>query len=62
MALDLIQQLSYEDWSPALEPAAQAVKVVGWTGRRKGLPFITARTTPEKTVTTLREAIARLAE
>ncbi|WP_457154107.1 phosphate/phosphite/phosphonate ABC transporter substrate-binding protein [Mesorhizobium sp. P5_C1] len=45
-----------------LEPAAQAVKVVGWTGRRKGLPFITAATTPEKTVRAMREALAGLAE
>ena len=44
------------------EPAAQAVKVVGWTGRRKGLPFITAATTPEKTVRAMREALAGLAE
>jgi ABC-type phosphate/phosphonate transport system substrate-binding protein len=44
------------------EPAAQAVKVVGWTGRRKGLPFITAATTPEKTVWAMREALAGLAE
>ncbi|WP_095087395.1 phosphate/phosphite/phosphonate ABC transporter substrate-binding protein [Mesorhizobium sophorae] len=44
------------------EPAAQAVKVVGWTGRRKGLPFITAATTPEKTVRAMREALAGLTE
>ena len=42
------------------EPAAQKVAIVGWTGRRKGLPFITARTTPEKIVAALREAVATL--
>jgi len=36
------------------------VKIVGWTRRRKGLPFITARTTPGATVAALREAIAGL--
>lgn len=40
------------------EPAAQAVQVVGWTARRKGLPFITARTTPAETVLVLREELA----
>ncbi|MFD1982954.1 phosphate/phosphite/phosphonate ABC transporter substrate-binding protein [Mesorhizobium newzealandense] len=44
------------------EPAARKVVIVGWTGRRKGLPFITAATTPEKTVKALREALAGLAE
>lgn len=43
------------------EPAAEAVAVVGWTRRRKGLPFITARSTPEKIVVALREAVAALA-
>jgi ABC-type phosphate/phosphonate transport system substrate-binding protein len=44
------------------EPAARQVKVVGWTRRRKGLPFITARTTPEEIVAVLREAVAAAAE
>lgn len=44
-----VAAIDCESWALAqrFEPAAQAVKVVGWTGRRKGLPFITARTTPE---------------
>lgn len=25
------------------EPAAQALEVVGWTARRKGLPYVSAR-------------------
>ncbi len=29
------------------EPSARAVRVVGWTRRRKGLPFITSAGTPE---------------
>jgi ABC-type phosphate/phosphonate transport system substrate-binding protein len=53
-----------ESWALAqrFEPAAQKVAVVGWTARRKGLPFITAAATPEKTVRALREAVAGLAE
>ncbi|RWF77722.1 MAG: phosphate ABC transporter substrate-binding protein, partial [Mesorhizobium sp.] len=43
------------------EPVAEAVTVVGWTTRRKGLPFITAKATPEKIVVALREAVAALA-
>ncbi|PTE09196.1 phosphate/phosphite/phosphonate ABC transporter substrate-binding protein [Mesorhizobium helmanticense] len=55
-----VAAIDCESWALArrFEPAAQAVKVVGWTGRRKGLPFITARTTPEKIVAALREAVA----
>jgi len=51
-----------ESWALAqrFEPAAQAVRVVGWTARRKGLPFITARTTPQETVAAMRAAIAAL--
>ncbi|TIU45236.1 MAG: phosphate ABC transporter substrate-binding protein [Mesorhizobium sp.] len=46
----------------SIEPAARKVVIVGWTARRKGLPFITAKTTPEKTVRAMREALAGLAE
>lgn len=55
-----VAAIDCQSWALAqrFEPAAQAVKVVGWTGRRKGLPFITARTTPEKTFAALREAVA----
>jgi ABC-type phosphate/phosphonate transport system substrate-binding protein len=59
-----VAAIDCRSWALAqrFEPAARQVAVVGWTGRRKGMPFITARTTTEKTVTALREAIAELAE
>jgi ABC-type phosphate/phosphonate transport system substrate-binding protein len=59
-----VAAIDCESWVLAqrFEPAARKVTVVGWTGRRKGLPYITAATTPEKTVTALREALAGLAE
>lgn len=57
-----VAAIDCESWALAqrFEPAAQGVKVVGWTARRKGLPYITARTTPAKTVAAMREAIASL--
>ncbi|MER8867594.1 PhnD/SsuA/transferrin family substrate-binding protein [Mesorhizobium sp. M0751] len=57
-----VAAIDCESWALAqrFEPAAQKVTVVGWTRRRKGLPFITARTTPETIVATMREAIAAL--
>ncbi|ESW80556.1 phosphate ABC transporter substrate-binding protein [Mesorhizobium sp. LSJC285A00] len=59
-----IAAIDCESWALAqrFEPAANAVKVVGWTARRKGLPYITARTTPEKTLKALRETLAGSAE
>ncbi|MFB9978284.1 phosphate/phosphite/phosphonate ABC transporter substrate-binding protein [Mesorhizobium kowhaii] len=59
-----VAAIDCESWAQAqrFEPAAREVVIVGWTGRRKGLPFITAATTPEKTVRALREALAGLAE
>ncbi|MER9495346.1 PhnD/SsuA/transferrin family substrate-binding protein [Mesorhizobium sp. M0006] len=59
-----IAAIDCESWALAqrFEPAANAVKVVGWTARRKGLPYITAWTTPEKTLKALREALAGSAE
>jgi len=59
-----IAAIDCESWALAqrFEPAAQKVAVVGWTARRKGLPYITARTTPDKTLKALREALAGLAE
>ncbi len=59
-----IAAIDCESWALAqrFEPAAQKVVVVGWTARRKGLPYITARTTPEKTIRAMREALAGLAE
>lgn len=57
-----VAAIDCETWALAqrFEPAAQRVMVVGWTGRRKGLPFITARTTTPKIVAALREAIATI--
>ena len=59
-----VAAIDCESWALArrFEPAARKVAIVGWTGRRKGLPFITARTTPETTVRAMREALAGLAE
>ncbi len=59
-----IAAIDCESWALAqrFESAARKVAVVGWTARRKGLPYITAGTTPEKTLTALREALAALAE
>ncbi|WP_296741799.1 PhnD/SsuA/transferrin family substrate-binding protein [Mesorhizobium sp.] len=57
-----VAAIDCESWALAqrFEPAAQDVKVVGWTARRKGLPYITARTTRAATVAAMREAIASL--
>ncbi|RWD61217.1 MAG: phosphate ABC transporter substrate-binding protein [Mesorhizobium sp.] len=57
-----IAAIDCQSWALArrFEPAARHVKVVGWTARRKGLPFITARTTPASTIDAMREAIAEL--
>lgn len=55
-----VAAIDCESWALAqrFEPAAQNVKAVGWTARRKGLPFITARTTPAKIVAAMRDAVA----
>ena len=42
------------------EPAAQELRVVGWTAKRKGLPYITSKTTPADVVGALREIIGGL--
>ncbi|RVD17482.1 PhnD/SsuA/transferrin family substrate-binding protein, partial [Mesorhizobium sp. M4B.F.Ca.ET.017.02.2.1] len=57
-----VAAIDCESWALAnrFEPAARHVKVVGWTRRRKGLPFITARATPPETVAALRLAIEGL--
>lgn len=59
-----IAAIDCESWALAqrFETAARKVVIVGWTARRKGLPFITARTTPEKTIKAMREALVGLAE
>ncbi|WP_434723195.1 phosphate/phosphite/phosphonate ABC transporter substrate-binding protein [Mesorhizobium sp. RIZ17] len=57
-----IAAIDCESWALAqrFEPAAKGVKVVGWTARRKGLPYITARATPEKIITAMRDAVASI--
>ncbi len=46
-------------WKLALEheSAAQELQVVGWTSKRKGLPFITSKHTPPEVVAALRAAL-----
>lgn len=39
------------------EPAAAAVAVVGWTARRKGLPYIASAALPEEIVALLRDIL-----
>lgn len=39
------------------EPRAADVEVVGWTARRKGLPYITSRHSPPETVARLRSVL-----
>jgi ABC-type phosphate/phosphonate transport system substrate-binding protein len=48
------------DMAKRFEPEAKEVAVVGWTARRKGLPYITARATPAGIVEVLRAALAAL--
>lgn len=40
------------------EPAAAELEVIGWTGRRKGLPFITSLETPPDAVAALEQVLA----
>lgn len=55
-----VATIDCQSWALAqrFEPKAKHVAVVGWTARRKGLPFITARTTPPALLAKLREALA----
>ncbi|WP_027167159.1 PhnD/SsuA/transferrin family substrate-binding protein [Mesorhizobium sp. WSM3224] len=59
-----VAAIDCESWALAqrFEPASKGAKVVGWTARRKGLPYITARTTPGKIIAAMREAIVGLAD
>lgn len=41
------------------EPAANDLEVVGWTTKRPGLPFITAKTTPPDVVLALQGAVSQ---
>lgn len=42
------------------EPQTADVEVVGWTGKRKGLPFITSKSTPTDVVNALRNVFKKL--
>ncbi|CAG1000275.1 MAG: PhnD/SsuA/transferrin family substrate-binding protein [Rhizobiaceae bacterium] len=55
-----IATIDCRSWALArrFEPAAGELKVVGWTARRPGLPWITSRTTPERIAATLRGVLA----
>jgi ABC-type phosphate/phosphonate transport system substrate-binding protein len=55
-----IAAIDCRSWAIArrFEPAAARVQAVGWTARRKGLPYITAKGTPQILVAKLREAVA----
>jgi ABC-type phosphate/phosphonate transport system substrate-binding protein len=55
-----IAAIDCRSWALArrFEPAAARVQVVGWTARRKGLPYISAKGTPQALVAKLREAVA----
>ncbi|KQZ81954.1 phosphate ABC transporter substrate-binding protein [Mesorhizobium sp. Root157] len=55
-----VAAIDCRSWALArrFEPAAAELAVVGWTGQRKGLPFISSRTTSPNVVETLREVLA----
>ncbi|PLP60567.1 phosphate ABC transporter substrate-binding protein [Mesorhizobium loti] len=59
-----VAAIDCQSWALAqrFEPKAKDVVVIGWTARRKGLPFITARTTPPALLVKLREALQGEAE
>ncbi|MFE0015404.1 phosphate/phosphite/phosphonate ABC transporter substrate-binding protein [Mesorhizobium sp. NPDC059054] len=59
-----VAAIDCQSWALAqrFEPRAKDVAVVGWTARRKGLPFITARTTPPALLAKLRAALVAEAE
>jgi ABC-type phosphate/phosphonate transport system substrate-binding protein len=55
-----VAAIDCRSWAMAqrFEPATRELAVVGWTARRKGLPYICAKTLPPETVAILREAAA----
>ncbi|MGX5847019.1 phosphate/phosphite/phosphonate ABC transporter substrate-binding protein [Mesorhizobium sp. PL10] len=55
-----VAAIDCESWALAqrFEPAARKVAVVGWTARRKGLPYITASTTPESVRLIMADVVA----
>jgi ABC-type phosphate/phosphonate transport system substrate-binding protein len=57
-----VAAIDCRSWAMAqrFEPKARDLEVVGWTGLRKGLPFITARTTPDAVVEILKPALGTM--
>lgn len=55
-----VAAIDCRSWAMArrFEPAAKDAQVVGWTARRKGLPYIAARAMPEAIVAALRETLS----
>ncbi|THF59763.1 phosphate/phosphite/phosphonate ABC transporter substrate-binding protein [Ollibium composti] len=53
-----VAAIDCRSWAMAqrFEPAVKELAVVGWTGRRKGLPYICAQGLPRETVDALLEA------
>ncbi|KQZ13851.1 phosphate ABC transporter substrate-binding protein [Mesorhizobium sp. Root554] len=57
-----VAAIDCRSWAMAqrFEPAAKALAVVGWTARRKGLPYIAAAAIPAEVVAVSREVLAAL--
>ena len=57
-----VAAIDCRSWAMArrFEPAAKELAVVGWTARRRGLPYVSAVTTPLAIVAALREALTEL--
>lgn len=55
-----VAAIDCRSWALArrFEPAAKDLLVVGWTGRRRGLPLISAAGTPDDVLVALRSALA----
>ena len=54
-----VAAIDCRSWAMAqrFEPSAKRLAVVGWAGRRKGLPYICAHGLPTEAVAALREAV-----
>ena len=57
-----VAAIDCRSWAMAqrFEPKAKEVEVVGWTARRKGLPYIAARSVSGEMLRTIRETVAAL--
>jgi ABC-type phosphate/phosphonate transport system substrate-binding protein len=55
-----IAAIDCRSWALAqlYEPAATQVQVIGWTAKRPGLPYVTARSTPPEIVSVLKVALS----